>query len=330
MASNNEVDKNENVQQKLAAVLAEVEEQRYLLESAAANGKLLAEKYFVLEMERDALAIRCERLMKAVVLEPDSPPQQQTAIQKCIDLEQRLHTYEREKETHEDMLASQEQEIVFWRTKAMSCMKEHTQLKEAYEQLEKEHEMNVHAKNHLSTIAKRIQIERDELMGQVRDLTSRIADLSERDARWTMANDIKQQKIQRLEATVAELEEINAALEEAKREMQRKVVDRQHDVEHMKDTIDGLKRSLGSMEQEYQILLGKTAMAAPNKDEEPTEATPLVPRKKSSPPKPPRQTTIVWAWSTICGVIGSVLQQVHDFAMGIVNYASRSYHSLTD
>ncbi|OQR98429.1 hypothetical protein ACHHYP_08615 [Achlya hypogyna] len=313
--------RNRSLRSKLAAALAEIDEQRFLLEAAAANGQILVEKYFVLEQERDALAARCGLLM----LDSDVPHHQPTAVQKCIDLEQQLHAIEREKGAADDMIAKQDQEILFWRTKATACLKDHATLKDAFSHLERENEANLRAKVHLGGAAKRLQQERDELTMQVRDLTSRVADLSERENRWSMANDIKQQKIQRLEGATAELEEALAVSEAGRSVMATRVAAWEQEGSYMQCTINGLKMSLASLEQEYMILLEKTTLAAPNKesiDDCPSERSPLL-RKKT--PLAPRKSCspFEWAWGLLRDAIGAVVRHVRA-------YTSGSYHSLGD
>ncbi|EQC27816.1 hypothetical protein SDRG_14400 [Saprolegnia diclina VS20] len=316
--------RNRSLRSKLATALAEIEEQRYLLEAAAANGQLLVEKYFVLEKERDALAARCGHLVRTASLDSDVPHHQPRAVQKCIDLEQRLHAIEREKATCDDAIAKQDHEILFWRNKAMACLKDHANLKEAYMHLEREHETNLSAKIHLSHATKKLQLERDECAIQVRDLTVRVADLAEREGRWVMANDIKQQKIQRLEAIVADLEAAHASSEAARTVLVTRLQAAEQDASFMQCTMNGLKMSLAALEQEYYILLEKTTLAAPNKESEhPTEMTPLLPRKKT--PLAPRKSCspIAWIWDTVCGAISSLVSD-------IVRFASRSFHAIRD
>ncbi|KDO31451.1 hypothetical protein SPRG_04066 [Saprolegnia parasitica CBS 223.65] len=306
--------RNRSLRSKLATALAEIEEQRYLLEAAAANGQLLVEKYFVLEKERDALAARCGHLVRTASLDSDASHYQPRAVQKCVDLEQRLHAIEREKATCDDVIGKQDHEILYWRNKAMA----------SYMHLEREHETNLSAKTHLSHATKKLQLERDECAIQVRDLTVRVADLAEREARWVMANDIKQQKIQRLEANVVDLEAAHAASEAARTALESRLQAAEQDASYMQCTMNGLKMSLAALEQEYYILLEKTTLAAPNKESEhPSEVTPLLPRKKT--PLAPRKpcSPIAWAWETVCGAISSLVSD-------IVRFASRSFHAIRD
>ncbi|KAF0745737.1 hypothetical protein Ae201684P_010986 [Aphanomyces euteiches] len=266
--------KKQSLTDRLVTALREVEEQRRLLEAAASNGTLLAEKYFALEQERDALRtqyMETKEALEELEAQMKHNNRAATSVQKCIDLEQQLNTHMREQGVLDETRARQEAELMSWRTKALEAAKENARLRELVATLEKERETAALSRQHVTSINRKVQSERDELLLHVKDMTTRLDEYAVRDHRLTLSNDVKQQKIQRLEALVEELQddlaranvELVGSVETAKQH--------ENTAKELRGVINGLKRSLSSLQEDYQLVVEKHNLAVPEKSDDTTK-----------------------------------------------------------
>ncbi|ETW10079.1 hypothetical protein H310_00465 [Aphanomyces invadans] len=250
-------------QDGLAAALREIDEQRRLLEAAASNGSLLAEKYFALEVEHEALSAKyndARQCIEELESQQKLNLHRATSVQKCIDLEQQLNTHLREQEAQDETLSRQDAEIQYWRSKALAAAKDNAILRDMVAAFEREKADALQSCHHLAQANRKVQCERSELMLQVKELAGRLNDQAEREQRLVLSHDIKQQKIQRLEATVEALEDAVQTAKASLDASERAAKMHEDTAKELQGVIHGLKRSLSALQQEYQLVVDNHTM----------------------------------------------------------------------
>ncbi|RHY20932.1 hypothetical protein DYB37_006083 [Aphanomyces astaci] len=251
------------VQDRLAAALREIDDQRRLLEAAASNGSLLAEKYFALEVEHDVLSAKYSDARQHIEeLESQQKFNQHraTSVQKCIDLEQQLNTHLREQEAQDETRERQDAEIQHWRAKAASAAKDNALLRDLVATLEADKADAVQSCQHIAQANRKVQSERSELATQVKELEGRLNDQADREQRLVLSHDIKLQKIQRLEATVEALEEAVRTATDKLVKSEKAAKLHEDSAKELRGVVNGLKRSLSSLQQDYQLVVDTHAI----------------------------------------------------------------------
>jgi hypothetical protein len=237
---------------RLAAALRKIDDLERLLQTAASNAALLADKYCSLERDHDALGSKYTKARECIE-EYKLNYHRSPSAQRCIYLEHQLNTQLREQEV-QDKARGQEADAL--RSKAEAAEHDNAWLKDTVSTLEMEKAAITQSYHRTLQSNRELDSERSELSTQVGQLTDLLKNQSRRERQRTLSHDLKLQTIEHLEATVKELRgvERHASEEECNR------VSKMHEETAMALRGVELKRSLCSLKQGNRPVVAQRVM----------------------------------------------------------------------
>ncbi|KAF0691118.1 Aste57867_17595 [Aphanomyces stellatus] len=198
----------------------EVTDTRLLLQLAAENGKLLADKYFQMEVERDDMAQQVDDLRRTIAKYEASLPvlrgEKQALVQKCIDVEQQLNSAARLKDAHEMRQRHQEIELARHREATAALRMDNASLREQVQSMLLEQRSLQTARAHMAAAVQALQAERDQLRLRASEMEQEVLQCRRTERSWSRVSAQQQERIHELEASVDALQAaLLAAVDEA-------------------------------------------------------------------------------------------------------------------
>ncbi|OQR83565.1 hypothetical protein ACHHYP_14553 [Achlya hypogyna] len=271
-------DDHQNMQRQLSAARTEAQDQAVLLERAAVNGALLAQKYFQLEGDFDELQDKHHEAMALLTtyegLLNELRNEKQETLRRCLVFETQIDRLSMGMRDADRRYAATQGMCTELQATVARVSSEREEALNALREAHDDATALQSVQHRLKTSLEALQQERRELQSYVTEKDTAIAHLTQQNKAARLTQSIQSQKIQRLEQTVADLEAQTSDM-----------------TDHLAatyDHIDALEAQARTMAQ--QIADMKAAKATPSAHFEPVP----VPPATSLPPPLAMAVLVLW------------------------------------